>query len=265
MSLSWSGDIPLAGSPGGLRGTAPIGKDPGDRIELALLPGDGNEWRLRVRRVRGGGVLFDATAPPEPDGRGFLRFEFALPVGRHDGVGRGLLDPSRLTVQVDRRGGLKASFANSPFGLSYLPVLRRFLEAHPAPRILEWGPGRSTIMMAEWSPSARILGIEHDPGWHRRCLDIAERFPNVEVVLQRVSLRPGESGCYATFPFHRADRYDLVFVDGRLRCDCLAVARRVVSPEGVVLLHDAHRANYRPGTALFSSCETVAGTAVLRP
>lgn len=265
MSLSWSGDIPLAGSPGGLRGTAPMGKDPGDRIELALLPGDGNEWRLRVRRVRGGGVLFDATAPPEPDGRGFLRFEFALPVGRHDGVGRGLLDPSRLTVQVDRRGGLKASFANSPFGLSYLPVLRRFLEAHPAPRILEWGPGRSTIMMAEWSPSARILGIEHDPGWHRRCLGIAERFPNVEVVLQRVSLRPGESGCYATFPFHRADRYDLVFVDGRLRCDCLAVARRVVSPEGVVLLHDAHRANYRPGTALFSSCETVAGTAVLRP
>lgn len=242
-----------------------MGGDSGDRIELALLAGEGDGWRLRFRRLRGSGVLVDATALREPDVRDFLRFEFALPPALRGESGAGLLDPSRLTVQVDRRGGLKAPFANSPFGLSYLPVLRRFLEVHPAPRILEWGPGRSTIMMAEWSPSARILGIEHDSGWHRRCLGIAGRFPNVEIVLQRVSLRPGESGCYATFPFHRTERYDLVFVDGRLRCDCLAVARRVVSPGGVVLLHDAHRANYRPATALFSSCEIVAGTAVLRP
>ncbi len=75
----------------------------------------------------------------------------------------------------------------------------------------------------------------------------------------------GESGHYVTLPFHRKRTYDIVFVDGRLRADCLAVARRVVSPGGVVLLHDAHRKNYRHAVSLFSRRETASGTAILRP
>lgn len=265
MSASWSGDLILSPSPTGWGGVVQTRPSPLEEISLNLTFSSSGESQLSLHHTRGGETLLNVSAGPEPEDRDFLRFEIALP-RLHDGLRRsGLLDPSRLTVQIDRRGELKGKFANSPQGLSYFPVLRHFLESYTNPRILEWGAGRSTLMMAEWSPGSRILSVEHHPKWYRRCLGIVAIFPRVEVSHQLISLKPGVSGHYVTVPFHRSDSYEVIFIDGRLRCDCLAVARRVVSPDGVVLLHDAPRRNYAAGLKLFSSCEIVCGTAILRP
>jgi len=260
----WSGDISLYDQKGSLCGCESIGRDGAMTIQLSLgfdLSGRGN---LELQILRQKRTVFFASSWMEEDTHSFLRFEFRLPPELCKPSLMPFFDGSRLTVQADRRSDIKRQFSNSAFGLSYLPVLRSVLETKRNPRVLEWGPGRSSIMFAEWSIGARILGIEHSAQWNARCFGIMERFDNFEVSFQPISLRPGESGCYVTFPFHRPDVYDIIFVDGRLRCDCLAVARKVLAPHGIVLLHDAHRKNYGPGIKLFSRCDIISGTAILQ-
>lgn len=56
---------------------------------------------------------------------------------------------------------------------------------------------------------------------------------------------------YATIPLTYGRKFDLILIDGRRRNECLLVARELLAPGGVVILHDAHRERYEPGCALF--------------
>jgi len=264
MSLAWSGDVFLSKRTTDWHGSVSMGKNPKELTTLTLTETSPTEWKLTMSPPPGSIGRSEVTVCNKAEHRDFLRFEFQEMLPSRSAIPSKTDWKSHITVQVDGRVGLKSKFENSAFGLSYLPVLRHFLELKPSQRILEWGPGRSTIMLAEWSPSSSILSIEHDSEWHQKCCEVASSFSNVEVSQQTISLQPGKSGHYVTLPFHREGPFDLIFIDGRLRCDCLAVAHRVVSPEGVVLLHDAHRKNYEPGIALFASHERVTGTAILR-
>ncbi|MCB1078994.1 MAG: hypothetical protein KDM64_14325, partial [Verrucomicrobiae bacterium] len=154
---------------------------------------------------------------------------------------------------------------NYAFGLSYMAVVRDLYRDAPAPdRILEWGPGRSTLFFAESFPGVTIDGVEHHEQWFERCQLVAEAFPGVAMHLRRLAIAPGRAEGYVTWPLYGGDRYDLIFIDGRLRCDCAAVAALVLAPGGTVLIHDAHRANYRPAYRLFRSRRIVCDTAILR-
>ena len=55
---------------------------------------------------------------------------------------------------------------------------------------------------------------------------------------------PGPVLCYIEYPKTLGMSFDLLLVDGRFRRRCLLLAREVVRPDGVVVLHDAHRAYY---------------------
>ncbi|MCP5551067.1 MAG: hypothetical protein H7A53_09260 [Akkermansiaceae bacterium] len=287
------------------------------------------------RRIRGDGRVGDpltrttgreATtrfpAPPNPrplfplPGLRPLAFTFDVGdfFGPPDPATEGAIPRSRLVVLVSGHAGLKARFRNSPFGLSYLPVVwdRWFAGGidsarppRPAPRrILEWGPGRSTLFFAELFPEARIDGVEHDPRWfaHCRALEAAFSEPGgrVRMHLRRLAIAPGRAEGYVTWPLvqpshdrassgtgrdasprrprgavagdvpgtpadgwvSRPDsdpfpKYDLIFIDGRLRVDCAAVARLVLAEGGTILLHDAHRENYRVIPCFFRQAEVV--------
>ncbi len=67
-----------------------------------------------------------------------------------------------------------------------------------------------------------------------------------------------------TWPNYEAPdvKYDLIFIDGRLRADCAAVARHCLAEGGVILLHDAHRENYRRVFERFGGGEVVLNTGV---
>lgn len=147
---------------------------------------------------------------------------------------------------------------------SYKPVLETALASmvSAAPvghrhRILEWGPGESTRIMVNWLPSAEIVTIEHDSRWFEAARTEWADNENVSVVLRAIGGRVGAAQGYATYPIHSSPAtcdgaFDLAFVDGRLRCDCLVVASMVVSAyHGLVILHDSDRPNYRPGLAMF--------------
>jgi predicted O-methyltransferase YrrM len=126
-------------------------------------------------------------------------------------------------------------------------------------RILEWGPGRSTKCILANAPDCQILTIEHDQKWFNKAKAQFGTHPQVDLQHRVISMKGGQSTGYINYPIWRAiqdghglNSYDLIFVDGRSRFDCLVAAKLLLKDDGVVILHDAHRANYMPAVESFS-------------
>ncbi len=141
---------------------------------------------------------------------------------------------------------------------TYRPILTTLCEQLAPRRILEWGPGDSTILLANACPQANILSIEHDVRWYERIRQRTAASPRIEIAHVPHMLPLGRSAGYVTYPLRRLLRagrelayYDLIFVDGRSRCDCLTVAWLLLATRGVVVLHDAERSNYHDGLHVF--------------
>jgi len=151
---------------------------------------------------------------------------------------------------VGRRGG----------DTDFEPLLTALVLERKPKRILEWGPGFSTDLFVHLCPEASILSIEHQEKWAAKQ---AERFNGrANIVHQGI----GPACRYAYWPTTQGP-FDLIFVDGRRRNECLLAARECLAPGGVVVLHDANRVAYTLGRELY---ETIAEspdkrTAVLVP
>jgi hypothetical protein len=108
-------------------------------------------------------------------------------------------------------------------------------------------------------PEANILSIEHQSGYAEKARK-EHKHPKTEIVQREISLKGGVSTGYVNHALWRnvtenggkvVPCYDLIFVDGRSRFDCLMTAMQLVKPDGVVMLHDSHRNNYHPAVKAF--------------
>lgn len=131
-------------------------------------------------------------------------------------------------------------------------------------RILEWGPGRSTQLFKLHAPDAYILSIEHDKSWY----DKARKEHGAYADIRHIVLPTLGPTRYAVEPLlSKLQPFDLIFVDGRRRVECLLVASKMLAPGGVVILHDAQREEYAIGLERFTLLATSADkdTSVLSP
>ena len=115
-------------------------------------------------------------------------------------------------------------------------------------RVLEWGSGGSTIY---WPPRHDCIrawiSVEHDEAWADKVTPLLD--PKVHLLL--ISF-PG----YWDYLRHSGP-FDLILVDGRHRVECMEVASRIVTPEGIVLLHDSARVRYQPAWEFFAHSRTL--------
>lgn len=121
---------------------------------------------------------------------------------------------------------------------------------------LEWGAGASTVFFPRLLEDRRIpyrwTSIEHNPEWMSAVL--AEgRTLNIEVnFFPTQNTREDSMNDYDTFPLRMGRRFDFIFIDGRKRKRCLLTAAKVLAPNGVAILHDAHREYYHAGFQAFA-------------
>jgi predicted O-methyltransferase YrrM len=126
---------------------------------------------------------------------------------------------------------------------------------------LEWGAGASTVffpmLLEDNNIPYRWTSIEHNPDWQRAVF--AERGKlNIDVICIPASEPAREPmDSYVDFPLHMGRKFDFIFVDGRKRRRCLVSALQVLAPNGVVILHDAHREYYHAGCRMFPHGEFV--------
>ena len=78
--------------------------------------------------------------------------------------------------------------------------------------------------------------IEHDKDWYEKVK--SWDVPGVELIHADV-----DSKEY----LEPTGKFDIIYVDGRNRVECLKHAKKILKPGGYVLLHDAERVNYKPG------------------
>lgn len=139
-----------------------------------------------------------------------------------------------------------------------IDIVEDVLRALKPQRSLEWGSGYSTLRFTSLlSPDAHWLSIEHDRAWYERVKVMTAEATGaraaIEVRCAPPSREPwtpadgdGTAEHFAAYIALPADRgpFDFILVDGRARTDCLVAARDLVRPDGIVMLHDANRAQY---------------------
>lgn len=220
----------------------------------------GNPAVLHIHFTKTSLTLLRAETAGRPQSDGWV-FALTLESKNHS---KDEFDRSKMRVTVTPDAEIRTLFANAPFGLSYMPVMRHFFEKTPPRSILEWGPGRSTLMLAESLPGTDIFSIEHNPQWHERIVTLSNTHPSLTPIHEPLTLQPGRSGKYVTVPLYLDRKFDLIFIDGRMRTDCIAIARQVLKDNGVVLVHDANRATYHQAFCFYRSTIIVNDTAILR-
>ena len=128
-------------------------------------------------------------------------------------------------------------------------ILRTLAKGKTKLEILEWGMGGSTIYFPKYLMQQNIdfywTSIEHDSKWFCKIKDM--RGPHTKLVLiplQGDNPYDEPMDDYVDYLIAEDRKYDLIFIDGRKRARCLAMAARYIKPDGVVVLDDAFREKY---------------------
>lgn len=124
---------------------------------------------------------------------------------------------------------------------SYKETVDVVLTALRPKHVFEWGAGKSTKLFSAFESVETVDTVEHNTQWIDRVKGVFHRDKNYRKVYliyePNQSLYPMVTG--------RFDKYDLIFVDGLVRPECLAQAKNMLGKGGCVVLHDAEREAYQ--------------------
>ncbi len=177
-------------------------------------------------------------------------------------------------VEDDRRGIMSAQRAEMPVFMHPIEfgqyVATIFATAPKT--VLEWGSGGSTASVLALFPGIeRYVAVENNAAWYAKVRSMvtdprlelhhvpaAEPEPRIPArassrVRRRMLLEwfarcedePALMADYVALPGTLGYTYDLILVDGRARTHCLRAGFELLRPGGVIVIHDAHRAEYR--------------------
>ena len=122
---------------------------------------------------------------------------------------------------------------------SFVPLLKKYLAIVDPAKVLEWGPGDSTEVILENS-RAMVFSREHDQRWFDKSKARFEGYDRWSIVLESITRVNSYYAYRAVFDAP----YDLIFIDGRRRVECCMIGLDMISPGGVLILHDAQRPHY---------------------
>lgn len=125
---------------------------------------------------------------------------------------------------------------------SYRESLGRILNEFNIMSVLEYGPGESTKIFQSQSQVSLIDTIEHNEAW-------AEKGKYSLGYKVHITIESNEN----KYPYviGRCDKYNLIFIDGIARQACLMLAPFRLKKDGIVVLHDAERSEYKEAIQSF--------------
>lgn len=108
--------------------------------------------------------------------------------------------------------------------------------------VLEYGPGESTKIFQDHLSISLIDTIEHAPAWAEKAKAIVNH-KGMLIVEPKHYKYPYCMG--------RIGKYGIIFIDGIERPSCISVAKFRIQSDGIVVVHDAERIEYKPSYELW--------------
>ena len=150
-------------------------------------------------------------------------------------------------------------------------------------RVFEWGSGASSIFYPKFLRSTGRQfdwhAMENSAPWHEKIQERVIRSRLADQVHLHFSefpafwQLPGYSPDnpvppepdtdsvsvldYVNGPKEIGEPFDVVIIDGRFRRRCLLVAREVLAPGGIVILHDAQKVHYHSSLSSFPNVQFI--------
>ncbi|MDO8488569.1 MAG: class I SAM-dependent methyltransferase [Candidatus Omnitrophota bacterium] len=143
--------------------------------------------------------------------------------------------------------------------------------------IFEWGSGFSTVYYAQYLRKRGIIftwdAIDNNNSWAEKVRGMivkrglknsvsihVKEFPAfwekpgwdwsvLPPACGKFSPKLQEELAYIAMPGSLGRRFDIVFIDARFRRHCLKVAKEILKPCGIIVMHDAQKQHYHEGMA----------------
>ena len=112
----------------------------------------------------------------------------------------------------------------------------------------EWGSGQSTVWLANRILS--LISIEHDKEWFIKTSRMVRAANALNVTL----IHEPNLSSYANI-INKYNSFDIIFIDGRNRVECMKSCIQHVAPMGIVVLDNSERARYAEGIEIFKRWE----------
>lgn len=144
---------------------------------------------------------------------------------------------------------------------SFEHLLKKWLRKTKPLNVLEWGPGKSTSIIHQECPLAKILSIESNEHYKKQ---MSLEHSYADIVLAPIpAYGPSEYSCWPLL--YLDQKYDFIFIDGRQRVSCLISSMFLLAESGVIIIHDSERKHYKHAISLFKTVDSDEYTSVLRP
>ena len=145
----------------------------------------------------------------------------------------GWFESVKTQASVDRSG--------KPIPWISYPCIR-FLDERLPPQscMFEFGSGNSTLYFAGRVRS--LTSVEHDLKW---VMSLQSKLPEHAALLH---IPLDENGEYARSAVKTKKRYDVIFIDGRDRVNCIRYSMKCLKKKGVIILDDSERDEYNEGS-----------------
>lgn len=133
-----------------------------------------------------------------------------------------------------------------------IDLFTELLQSVKPKRVLEYGCGFSTLYYPQFlRQDATWTSIEHDFGWAE---NIKSKLSDDKVTLIEVAADADEwykEGTLKEFPSYvnkpkELGKFDLILIDGMAREACIDLAKELLNPKGIIVVHDSNRTKYHP-------------------
>jgi len=110
--------------------------------------------------------------------------------------------------------------------------------------LLEFGSGNSTLFYSRFVK--KVYAIEHDKDWHT---ELSGQLPeNVKLIYKKLD---GEE--YSNSAKELNETFHIIIIDGRNRVNCIKTSFASLSEDGVIILDDSEREEYKEGIDFLNS------------
>lgn len=126
-------------------------------------------------------------------------------------------------------------------------IINKIIEDIRPKICLEFGSGYSTIYWTnKFNFIEKWVSIEHDKTWYDRIF----KLKNDKVELKLVNISPNYYNCVLEYN----NKFDFILIDGKFfRLECMKIASKILSENGIAILHDCGRRIYDKGFKYFKN------------